>query len=199
MIRTFRLVLKMALPAAAALTLAGCLSLGGKPPPTLFSFTPAQAEPAGQTTSGTSQGAIVVLEPESDQRLSVNRVLVTVDESNVAYLKKAQWVARPARLFQNLVAETIRARSSRLVFTDAEASTSGAMRLAGRLLDAGYDAQSQSVIVRYDAIRESAGNQVSTRRFEAREPVAKPDPKLIGPALNRVANQVASDVAGWVG
>jgi cholesterol transport system auxiliary component len=194
MIRTLKLVL----PAAAALTLAGCISFGGKPPPTLFSFTPESAEPAGQTTSGTSREAIVVLEPESDQRLSVNRVLVTVDPANVAYLKKAQWVARPTRLFQQLVAETLRAKTSRLVFTDAEASTSGALRLAGRLLDAGYDAQTQSVVVRYDAIRLSGANQVATRRFEAREPVAKPDPELIGPALNRVANQVAGDVAGWV-
>jgi cholesterol transport system auxiliary component len=195
MIHTFRLIL----PAAAALTLAGCISFGGKPPPTLFSFTPDTPEQAGQTTSGTARDAIVVLEPESDQRLSVNRVLVTVDPANVAYLKKAQWVARPTRLFQQLIAETLRAKTSRLVFTDAEASTSGALRLAGRLLDAGYDAQTQSVVVRYDAIRQAAGNQVSTRRFEAREPVAKPDPKLIGPALNRVANQVANDVAGWVG
>ncbi len=189
---------RFAVPALAALALSGCLSFGPKVPPTLFSFTPDHAAPAGQTTSGTAGSAIVVLEPETDQRLAVTRVAVQVDASNVAYVKKAMWSARPSRLFQNLLAETIRAKSGRLVFTDAEASTSGAVRLAGRLLDAGYDARTGAVIVRYDAVRETAGNQITTRRFEASEPVAKADAALVGAALNRAANQVAGQVADWI-
>lgn len=190
--------LRFVLPALAALALSGCLSFGPKVPPTLLSLTPDRPAPTGQTTSGTAGSAIVVLEPEADQRLGVTRVAVQVDASHVAYLKKALWVERPTRLFQNLLAETIRAKSGRLVFTDAEASTSGALRVAGRLLDAGYDARTGSVVVRYDAVRLSAGNQVSTRRFEASEPVAPAEAELVGPALNRVANKVAGEVADWV-
>lgn len=189
---------RFAVPVLAALALGGCLSFGPKVPPTLFTLTPDQPVATGQTTSGTAASAIIVLEPETDQRLAVQRIAVQVDASNVAYLQKALWSARPSRLFQNLLAETIRAKSSRLVFTDAEASSSGAVRLAGRLLDAGYDARTGSVVVRYDAIRQSAGNQITTRRFEATEPVAKPDPAVVGPALNRVANTVAGEVAAWI-
>jgi cholesterol transport system auxiliary component len=189
---------RFAVPALAALALGGCLSFGPKVPPTLFSFTPDRAAPAGQTASGTAANAIVVLEPETDKRLAVTRIAVQVDASNVAYLQKAMWVERPSRLFQGLLAETIRAKSGRLVFTDAEASTSGALRLAGRLLDAGYDARTGTVVVRYDAIRQTAGNQVSTRRFEASEPVAKAEAAEVGPALNRAANKVAGEVADWI-
>ena len=185
-------------PALAVLALGGCLSFGAKVPPTLLSLTPDRVAPAGQTASGSAASSIVVLEPETERRLGVTRVAVQVDASNVAYLKKVMWIERPSRLFQNLLAETIRAKSGRLVFTDAEASTSGAVRLAGRLLDAGYDARTGAVIVRYDAIRQSAGNQVTTRRFEASEPVAKPDAALVGPALNRAANKVAGEVADWI-
>jgi cholesterol transport system auxiliary component len=37
------------------------------------------------------------------------------------------------------------------------------------------------------------------RRFEARVPVAKIDAEQAGPALSQAANQVAAQVADWVG
>jgi cholesterol transport system auxiliary component len=185
---------------AAFLALAGCVNLGGgKAPPTLVSLTAASSAPAGTNVSGNLRDALVVAEPETDRRLAVQRIPVQIDDANIAYLQNAQWVERPARLFRALLAETIRAKSGRLVVEDNQIEATGNGRLAGRLLDMGYDARRQSVVVRYDAIRETKGGAVSTRRFEAVVPGIQPKPEFVGPALNQAANQVAQQVADWVG
>ena len=198
LIRTpaFRLVL----PAALALALGGCISLGGgKAPPTLFTLTAAAAPTAGQSLTGSADAALVVLDPETDRSIAVQRVAVTVDATNVAYLKNAMWAERPARLFRHLLAETLRAKGNRLVFEDAEATAGGRLRLAGRLLAFGYDAPSKAAVVRYEALREGPGGTIATRRFEASVPIGKADARRVAPALNQAANQVAAEVADWVG
>ncbi len=45
----------------------------------------------------------------------------------------------------------------------------------------------------------SQGGGLTTQRFEARVPAATPDAAGVGPALNQAANQIAADVARWVG
>jgi cholesterol transport system auxiliary component len=186
--------------AAAALTLSlgGCFG-GAKLPDTLFSLTPTAAPAAGSGASGTMAEALMVLEPEVDRKLSITRVPVQVDDSNVAYLKDAAWVERPARQFRNLLAETLRARGNRLIVDEQGGTGLIGQRLGGRLIDMGYDAPSQSVVVRFEAVRSSTGGTVSTRRFEAIEPGVTADPVAVGPALNRAANKVAADVAAWIG
>ncbi len=191
---------KLALPAALALALAGCISLGGgKAPPTLINLTPASAAPAGTAASGKAGEAIVVIDPETDRRLAVQRVAVSLDPANVAYMQDAMWVERPSRLFRGLLAETLRAKGGRLVFEDAEAHASGRTRLSGRLLDIGYDAASQSVVVRYDAVLEAPGGAITTKRFESRIPNVEPKAKAAAAALNEAANDVAKQVADWIG
>jgi cholesterol transport system auxiliary component len=123
---------------------------------------------------------------------------VQVDAANVAYLQNALWVERPARLFSGLLAETLRARGGRLVFLESEANTPGAVRLSGRLLEMGYDARDQAVMVRFDAIR-SKGGEIATRRFEHVVSGIAAKPEAVGPALNEAANAVAAEVAEWVG
>lgn len=177
--------------------LAGCVSLGPKVPETLLSLRPTSAPAAGTTASGTFATALVVLEPAADARLAVTRVPVQIDDANVAYLKKTMWVERPSRLFQRLLAETIRAKGNRLVIEN-DPGASG-MQLSGRLLDMGYDVRTRSAIVRYDAIKEAGGGRVETRRFESVVPVAAAEAQYVGPALNEAANTVAQAVADWVG
>lgn len=180
-----------------AASLAGCVSLGPKVPGTLLNLTATKTAPAGTSASGSYASAVVVLEPEADQRLAVTRVPVQVDDAKVAYLKDAMWVERPARLFQRLVAETIRAKGARMV-VESDPGSSG-LRLSGRLLDMGYDARSQSVVVRYDGVKELPGGKVETRRFESVVPGVEAKADEVGPALNRAANDVAAQVADWVG
>jgi len=53
--------------------------------------------------------------------------------------------------------------------------------------------------VRFDAMRSQGSGAVETRRFEAQVPGIQPKAEFIGPALNRAANDVARQVADWVG
>lgn len=181
--------------ATSFIALSGCVSLGPKVPDTLLALTPTAAPAAGSTTSGTLASALVVMEPSAEARLAVTRVPVQIDDANVAYLQKTMWVERPSRLFQRLLAETIRARGSRLVIESDPGA--GALHLSGRLLDMGYDARTQAAVVRYDAVKE-IGGRVETKRFESTVPVTEAEAKYVGPALNEAANAVAKQVADWV-
>ena len=194
------LAARAVLSGALLLALTGCISLGrGKVPATLVTLTAERSAAPGAGVSGRPETALVVFDPEVDRVLEVQRVAVTVDESNVAYLKGALWAERPARLFGTLLAETLRAKATRLVFAgDERGAAAGRTRLTGRLLALGYDAPSRSVVVRYDGVRSETGGDVSTRRFESRIKVRRDDPATIGPALNQAANAVAGQVADWL-
>lgn len=187
-------------PAVMLLALGGCVNLGGgKAPPTLISLSATATAPTGATASGKLDQALLVMEPETDRRLAVQRIVVQVDPANVAYLKDAMWVERPSRMFRALLAETIRAKGGRLVFEDTQPFASVGVRLSGALREMGYDAQDQSVIVRYDAVKEEAGGKLTTRRFESVVPGVSAKPAMVATALNKAANDVASQVADWVG
>ena len=189
----------LCLALGAALSLSGCISFGAKPPPFLLRLNPAQEEPAGTARTATAGQAITVAWPIVSQELMTPRVPVHSGANQVAYLKDATWVERPARQFRRLLAETIRARGGRLVVEGDDAEIAGKTKLGGRLLDLGYDARSQSVIVRYDALHEGADGAVRTKRFEATVPGISADAKSVGPALNRAANEIAAQVAEWAG
>jgi len=188
-----------AVPLAALALLGGCISLGPKAPDQLIALMPAAAPPAGAVAAGKMTEALIVLDPDTDRRIDVLRVPVQVDDSTIAYLKGATWVERPARQFRRLLAEAIRARSGRLVVEGEDATIAGKEMLSGRLLDMGYDARSQSVVVRYDALRETGDGTVQSRRFEETVAGVPAKPNEVGAALNRAANAVAAQVAEWVG
>ena len=56
------------------------------------------------------------------------------------------------------------------------------------------------VVITYDAaIARGAAGGVTSNRFEARVTVAEATPAAVAPALNDAANQLAVQVAAWVG
>jgi cholesterol transport system auxiliary component len=55
------------------------------------------------------------------------------------------------------------------------------------------------VVAIYDAALARQGGGITSRRFEARVPVAVADAANVSPALNQAANQVATEVAAWIG
>ena len=124
---------------------------------------------------------------------------VQVDPATIAYLQDAVWVDRPARLFQNLLVTTLRrSRSGGWCSTCTAIRAATDRRLRGTLRDFGYDAQSEAVVVTFDAVRKSNGRQSETRRFSASVAVpAEAGP--VGMALNEAANEVALEVAEWIG
>ncbi|MEO6092548.1 MAG: ABC-type transport auxiliary lipoprotein family protein [Novosphingobium sp.] len=181
-----------------ALLLAGCISLGPKVPDHLIALSAEATAPAGELGGGNAAAAIVVLEPETDRSLDVQRVPVQVSASSVAYLKDASWIEKPARQFRGLLAETIRARNHGLVF-EGVGFEGGAKRvLSGRLVSMGYDVPSGSVVVRFDALLTGAGGELRAQRFEAKVTGVAAQANAVAPALNTAANQVAAQVADWV-
>lgn len=190
---------RLSIAAALVTLLAGCISFGKDPPATLFNLTPTRTAAAGSGASGTAAQALSVLEPQASARLAVNRVPVQVDDANVAYLQNAQWVERPARLFARLLEETIRAKGSRLVIDGSDVEHAAATKLSGQLVEMGYDALSGSVVVRYDAVLQLPGGEIRTRRFESSVSGVPAEAAAVAPALNQAANDVAGQVADWVG
>lgn len=190
----------MALALAGALTgaLAGCISFDSDPPERLMTLTPSAIVEAGAVNSGAVSGALAIEVPGVPQRLDVNRVPVRVDASSLAYLADAFWVEKPARLFRQLLAETIRARGDRLVVEGGELEYGAQTLLSGQLTEMGYDAASRSVIVRYDAVLARPGGAITTRRFESSVSGIAAEPASVAPALNQAANAVAIEVADWV-
>jgi len=184
---------------AAALALSGCVSFGKDPPERLFTLTPASIAPGGAAVDGEMSAALSVLEPSATQRLNVTRVPVQIDPSSLAYLKDAVWVDKPTKLFQRLLSETIRAGGKRLVVGGGDLQYAAATQLSGQLVEMGYDVPSSSVVVRYDAVLRKPDGQVLTRRFESVVPGISADAASVGPALNQAANDVAAQVAEWVG
>ena len=185
--------------AALALALSGCVSLGGgKPPESLITLTPDERASAGAMASGSANNAIVILDPDADRSIDVDRVPVQVSASSVAYPKDAVWVERPTRQFRRLLAETIRAGSGRIVIEGTDYDVPGKAILSGRLIDMGYDAKDQSVVVRYDALLTDGSGTVKARRFEAVVPGIPAKAANVAPALNEAANDVARQVAEWL-
>ena len=179
--------------------LSGCISLGSEPPEQLLTLTPSVAIPAGAAAEGEIAAALAVQVPNTTQRLNVTRVPVTTSDSSLAYLEDAFWVEKPAQLFRNVLAETIRAKGNRMVVGAGELEYVARNQLAGQLVDMGYDATTGSVVVRYDAVLRGDEGTIRTRRFEETIPGVLPEAVAVGAALNQAANTVADQVAEWVG
>lgn len=197
-LRTLRAPL---LIAAAAVTLTGCIGLGGKTPPFLLTLDADAAPTAGEARTAAEAATLTILIPNAPQKLRTTRIPVQQDDSSVTYVKDAQWVEAPSRLFQRLVSETVAARTPRVVLDEGQYLTAPGEQLAGQLMDFGVDARTNEAVVVFQAMLVSTGGKtVTQRRFEVREPIAgKVEAKPVGEALTRAANKVAIDVATWLG
>lgn len=196
-------LLRLATPIALAAALGACslggLLGGGKAPPTLLTLTP-QAALQGETArSATAGQAVTIAVPVIAKELRSVRVPVQVNYMEVAYVEDLQWVDTPDRLFQGLLAETVRRTTGRVVLDPKQTGLDPGVAVSGQLHKMGYDAAEQAVIVRFDgAMSTEGGTRVETRRFEARVPSTADAPN-VGAALNQAANQVALEAATWIG
>ena len=196
-------MLRLGAPLALGFAVAGCsLSgmLGGsKAPATLQTLTPEAANPGPMTREANAGQAVTIALPMVAKELRTVRVPVQLSPTDVQYVTNLQWIDTPDRLFQALVAETVRRTTNRVVIGMSQAALDPGLVVNGQLQRFGYDAQTGQVMVEYDASLSTAGgSRVESRRFVATAP-ADGTAGTVGPALNRAANQVATDVAGWVG
>ena len=185
---------------AGAALLSGCGLLGGKTPPVLMALAPSAAVPVQTNRSAASGDTITVVAPSLIQEINTNRVPVRQGGIAIAYVKDAQWVDTPDKLFRDLLSETIAARTGRVVLSDRQRTLDPGARLTGQLLAFSVDADRSEAVVTFDAaLLRGGGDRVETRRSEARVPVATIDRATVSAALNQAANQVAGDIATWIG
>jgi cholesterol transport system auxiliary component len=195
-------LLRLTVPAALALAASACslssLLGGGEPPPYLLTLT-AQAPASGEFTRTAAAGeAVTVALPVISKELRTTRIPAQITPTAVQYLTGVEWSDTPDRLFKDLVEETIRRTTNRVVLDADQAALDPGLVISGELSRFGYDASEAAVVVRYDAALSTPGGaRVETRRFEANVP-STGDATAAGPALNTAANQVAMQVAQWV-
>lgn len=182
-----------------ALPLSACLSFGAKPPPSLLTLSAATPVAAGASQSAPGANTITIATPTVPQEIATLRVPVRSSPTTVAYLKDAQWVEAPQRQFARLLGDAVTTRTGRVVVGTRLFGEPGAT-MTGDLRSFGVDATTSEAVVTFDAalVRQS-GSPLQKRRFEARVPVAVVEPNAVGIALNQAANQVAGEVADWVG
>jgi cholesterol transport system auxiliary component len=189
--------IRAVIAAAAALGLSACF--GGSTPSELLTLRADQTRPAGDARTAGPGEAITVAEPTVPVALATTRVPVYVAPQTIQYLRRAFWSDDPSELFRAVVAETISARTGRVVLDPGQFTHEPGARLTGQLLMFGLDADRMEAVALYDAVLERGRNSIATQRFEARVPVAAAEAAIVAPALNQAANQIAEQVAAWVG
>ena len=190
--------IRLAAATAWALALAGCFG-GAKVPPTLLTLTPVAATATTAARAANAGEAVTIAVPVIPKELRSVRVPVQISETAVAYVKGVQWVDTPDRLFQRLLAETVTRTTSRVVLDPKQATLDPGLQLSGQLHRFGYDAATGAAVAVFDgAMSTAGGTRVETRRFTASVPSAA-DKDSVGPALNQAANQIAGEVAQWIG
>lgn len=192
--------LKPLLALPALLPLAACLG-GGSAPDQLYTLTSAEARPAGAPRTAGQGEAITVTVPTLPQALRTTRIPVYVNDTTIQYLTEAVWVENPGALFARVLGETISARTGRVVLDPSQYSNDPGSRINGTLVKFGLDPNAMQVVIVYDAVlaRSGASGGIVTNRFEARLPVAEATPAAVAPALNQATNQLAAEVAAWIG
>jgi cholesterol transport system auxiliary component len=197
--RPMRIIAAAALAAAVGGCSVGGLLGGGKAPPYLFTLTPEAPDPGTITRAAAAGQAVTINVPVVPKELRTVRVPVQVSPTVVQYVPNLQWIDTPDRLFKDLVAETVRRTTNRVVLDPNQSSLDPGVVITGQLQKFGYDAQTGQVVVQYDAaLSSTAGDRVEARRFTATAP-ADGTSTSVGPALNTAANQAAQQVAQWIG
>jgi cholesterol transport system auxiliary component len=199
-----KLLTRIIASAALAAALGGC-SLGGllgggaKPPTTLQTLTAEAPDPGPVVRAVNAGQAVTIGTPTVPKELRTVRVPAQITPTDIQYVTNLQWVDTPDKLFQNLLEETVRRTTNRVVLDPAQPSFDPGLVVTGQLERFGYDAASGQAVVVYDASLSTAGgSRVEARRFTASVPSDGSGPS-VGPALNSAANQVALDVAKWIG
>ncbi len=183
----------------SALCLSACVSLGGGKPPKMLLTLSASTGPVVGSTPDPAAPTLSVITPTAPKTLATNRLAVMTGSTTIAYLKDAQWVDEPARLFSDVLAETIAARTGQVIVDRRQYALAPGMRLTGRLHQFGLDAEKDEVVIVYDAtLFPGGGKPMAARRFEARLPVSSEKVPVVAHALNQASNRIANEVADWI-
>ncbi len=193
------MIVRLAVTAATALALAGCVSFGAKPPKALITLTPATTVTVATTRTAAPGQTVTILYPTAPVAIGTVRIPVYAGTGPLTYVADVAWNDVPARLFQRLLSETVAAKTGKVVLDLRQYTLDPGLRVSGQLQQFGLDATRSEAVVTYDAIVTRDGGSIETRRFESRVPVAAIDAVSVGLPLNQAANNVAAEVAAWIG
>lgn len=195
-----RAIVRIAAAFAFAASVGACSLLGGgKAPPYLFDLTAETAAAVPTARSAAAGETVTIRVPVIPRELRSTRVPVQVNPIVVEYVQDMTWIDTPDRLFQSLVEETVRSTTGRVVLDPNQSALDPGLVVTGELQKFGFDAQQSMVVVQYDgSLATQGGSHVQTRRFTAALP-ADGTAATVGPALNQAANQVAREIAAWIG
>src|SRR6478735_2912412 len=117
-----RLLTKTGTAIALAAALSGCSVsslLGGgsssKPPATLQTLTAEVPDPGAIARTAAAGQAVTVAIPAMSKELKTLRVPVQLTPTDVQYVSNFRWIDTPDRLFQQLLEETIRRTTNRVL------------------------------------------------------------------------------------
>jgi len=183
-----------------ALPLGACISFGAKPPSAFLTLHPDVSVPVGTVQNSAAASTITIGVPTIPQEIAAGRVPVRSRGVAIAYVKDAVWVEQPSRLFARLLSDTMTARTGRVVLSNRQSQVDPGAQMSGELREFGVEADSGEAVVIFDASLMRGTDPVfEKRRFEARVPVSPIEAAPVGAALNRAANQVAGQIADWIG
>lgn len=188
--------LRLLSAAGAALLISGC---GGSAPAEHLTLTPSAVRGPSAPRAAEQGQVITVTVPAVPQALRYKRIPVYVSPTTIQYIEDAQWVEGPNELFRHLLSETISARTRLTVIDPAIYTQVQGLVLGGQLLRFGLDPSAMEVVAEFEATLARPESAVVTNRFQVRVPVAEATPAAVAPALNDAANQLAEQVAAWVG
>ena len=178
----------------------GCVKLGAEPPERLLGIATEARVASGADQSAAAKTAFFVEMPNVPKAIATQRIAVRADANGYAYVPKALWVDTPAHQFQSLLGETIAAKTGRLVLDPGQYVAQASQVLHGELIEFGVDAPGNRAVVTYEAsLISTDGQTVRRQRFSASRPVAKIDANNVAAPISAAANQVASEVADWIG
>lgn len=182
---------------ATAGMLCGCSSLLASAPAT-FDL---QA-PAIEKAQGTRSVQLMISPPVAVKTIDTEEILVKSANGRIAYFSGVAWGDRLPRLFQARLVESLaNSGAFRAVLTNQD-RVSGDMSLAIEIRDFQVETAgsgSEAVVDVYvKLVDEHNSAVVTTKRFQARQAAASPDPSAGVQALNGAFQQVVREIVSWV-
>jgi len=186
--------MKRALILAAALSLAGCISLLPKapPPPRTFMLSAGDIAPA----QGAPVEAVIAVAQPTGERALLGTDMVWSTGSEVAYVGHAQWSAHADDALQALLVETL-SRQHRFRAAGRTGETSAQYEIRWEVLNFQVDNASMTARFRADVkLTQAPGRQVLAQEIiEASAPVAGRSQTNAAGALTQAAREGASRIA----
>lgn len=194
-----RPVVRLAVLAACALSLSGCISLLPKSKPAqLYRFD--APPPASATTPGRGAVAVYLSNGKFQEESSDDRIL-TVTGGKAAYIAGSRWVSPAEILFEQAVNRAFDSSPIRMIARGQPGRYAYAERIDVRTFEARYDSGAKAaptVVVRlHAALSRSDQSSVGEQDFEARVPASDNRVGAIVTAFNTAVGEVIGKIVAW--